>query len=278
MPTIDIIVTRHGKKQPTERRGYPGDAFDRSVSLSDEGKAQAYTIGESQLSGKQYSRVRVISSGFERTRETAHAVLEGAGIDPNVLYEDPAHARFSTDSHLGFGGPGWVFPEGTPKFGDAAEVLGPHIRYGLREHFLQREDAADGQYPIMARHTAAVARAFSTDVRELENGLTGSERGLLLITSHAHPVDAAAAYLSSALQLTPIVQREEGKSVYTVQLVEPYIPHLQGEFFSGEFSRGRNAEFELQIKGKTHTLPLAEIDRMAAELPYLAAHAVQRAA
>ena len=278
MSIIDLIVSRHGKKQPTDRRGYPGDAFDRNVHLSDEGKAQAYAIGERLFSGKRYARVIVVTSGFQRTRETADAVLEGAGMDPNALYETPACARFWIDSHLGFGGPQWVFPEGTPKFGDVPELLGPHISYGLREHFLQREDAADGQYPIMARHAAAVAGTLSADVRELENGLTGSERGLLVVTSHAHPVDAAAAYLSAALQLTPIVQREEGKSVYTVQLAEPYTPHLQGEFFSGEFSRGRQSEFELQIKGKTYALPLAAIDRAAAELPYLAAHAVQRAA
>lgn len=277
MPTIDLIVTRHGKKQPVDKRGYPGDAIDRSIPLSDEGKDQAYRIGESELCGKRYSRVIVVTSGFKRTRDTADAVLEGAGMDPAKLYEDPAHARFSTDNHLGFGGPGWVFPEGSPKFGDDLDTLRAHISYGLREHFLQREDAAHGQYPIMARHAAAVLRNIDQGVNELDVELMPDERGLLVVATHAHPIDAAAAWLTRAVRLTPLTGEEFPDCVYGVKLLEPYVPHAQGEFFSGTFS---GDVLRLQIKGNTHTFPFSHGYRTttAQGLLKLATRGVQRTA
>ncbi len=88
MLTIKLI--RHGQSRANVGEVDAKDVGDHTISLTDEGQAQARRAGA--MLGRDYlDGALVYSSPYQRTRQTLSCVLEGAGLKPGAVrcYEDP---------------------------------------------------------------------------------------------------------------------------------------------------------------------------------------------
>ena len=77
-----ILLMRHGAVEYFDAAGYPYPNPD-DVCLTAEGMTQAHAVGRA-LAADGVRIDRVVTSGLARTRATAAAVLEAAGMDPPI--------------------------------------------------------------------------------------------------------------------------------------------------------------------------------------------------
>lgn len=87
---LTIKLVRHGESRANAGEVDAKDVGDHTISLTDEGHAQAKqagaTLGRDYLDG-----ALIYASPYQRTRQTLAAMLEGAGLNTSAVrvYEDP---------------------------------------------------------------------------------------------------------------------------------------------------------------------------------------------
>lgn len=255
-----VIITRHEKREEG-RKGPAGGTEDRTqVGLSEEGKRNAYALGEQELAGKGIDRVVVITSGFLRTDQTAEGILQGAGFDvERDVYGRADRARIVRDSRLGLGGTTWGVPG--PKFSIEQEQLNRYVNHLLAGYWLEHENKPGNpeNYPVLALRSAAMLEALTSGLEELAVSLQPQQQGALIVVTHGPILDSLAVAYNSKLQTEPMRETTgEGRDLFRVHL-EPIEAHNQGHYMKGTVSLETslaNVHIPLAIKGEevVHTL------------------------
>lgn len=295
MSEIDIIITRHGKKDKSvedgcKAQGIPfvaGGKIDRTqVGLSAEGAKEVEEIGRSELAGKTHDAIYVATSDFLRTHQTADAILRGAGYDPEEL-RNGRRISIATYDRIGLSGTDWKSVEDANgakvPFGDDQKVLDRYVNTILERYFLERADEPGNpnKRPVMARRGAALLEALANGVSEIPARLKFGQRGLVLLVTHAPTIDSFASVASGNLTFEETDEHTlDGNDVYEVELA-PIEAHNQGQYIMGRVRTEGDYQLDtspisLTIKGKEYVLPVRDVHELGREMKYASYNGVQR--
>lgn len=296
MSEIDIIITRHGKKDPSVEadckvKGIPfvagGDIDRTEVGLSTEGAKEVEEIGRTQLTGKTHDVIFVATSDFLRTDQTASAILRGAGYDPEEL-RDGRRASFERYDRIGLSGTNWKSVQDekgeTVPFGAEQTVLNRYVNTVLGRYFLERADQPGNpqRNPVMARRGAALLETLLRGVDDMNVRLKPQQRGLILIVTHAPTIDALSTVYGDKLEFINVQEAaragflaREGavRGTYMVHL-KPIDAHNEGQFMKGVM-RANGFEIPLSIKGKDYVRSPEFVLDLARRMKHAAYHGVQ---
>jgi len=292
MPHIDIFVARHEKKDGDLEKKFkeelkakgevwmPGGTLDREqMCLSADGLKDAKALGQTLFGGKGYDAVSVCTSNFLRTKQTANAILEGAGFDVEKdLYGNSRRARFRTEDRLGLGGTNWE----APNIPDFKKDLNGYVSGVLDKYFLERADQPAGNpniWPVMARRSAALHDVLADGVEEMATRLKPQQRGLVMVITHCPTIDALAGVYTNALNWRATGTSQNGAQVYDVKLAQPVEAHDMGQYMIGSTlgeDRPQWTSVPLTIKGKEYSMPVLQLQERARELRRISLTAVQK--
>ena len=279
---VDIIVTRHEKKDKQPKPKNPGDEIDREqVGLSADGIKDAQAMGQRELRGP-YSRVYAVTSNFLRTRQTAKAILEGAGF--NVEKEIFGNSRIATVKNLdklGLGGTVWEGTPGVTEFSYEQKPLDLCVNSLMQHYFLERANEPldnPNRWPVMARRGAELFNAVADGLDDLAVTLKHGERGLCLVVTHAPTIDSLATVYAKKLEFFDTQRRDStDKEMYEVNLTSPFEAHNQGAYMRGDTRLDglNDSHLTLKIKGEEHTMSVSAMRQMAALMKHASYHGVQ---
>jgi hypothetical protein len=254
IPSLSVLVTRHGKKAVPMRDGEkvkfaPGSEFDRdNVDLSEEGKQEAFEQGKELLmAAPGYDHITVVQSDFLRCQTTSNKMLEGAGYD---IEAGPSDLSVVLRKDISLIGVDWVAPE-VPAYGKPS--ADGWVEAVLDQFYGKTEGRPE--LPNMAKFAASMLDSLVTGVA-VEMDL-GNQTGLAMVTTHGPVIDTLANPLYGSLVLNADGTHE----------VRNFPGHYgMGENISGalvpEESTKDNPVLLLDVKGKQCKYALDDLKRM----------------
>jgi broad specificity phosphatase PhoE len=240
--SIDILVTRHGKKDP--KPSINGSEEDRqTIDLSPEGRKKCYDEGKNKIS-PDYDLVHVITSDFLRAISTAEEMLKGAGYD----ISDPNKVIVEINPNINIGrGVDWFAPE-IPNWNKLPQ--NEYIMRMFSELYKPHENRPD--LPSMAGYAYDLLDAT---IRAVEGQIKRNPcKGFVLITTHATIIDAFGGAVGGYLKID-----NSGN---------PHLVDFPGAFNMGECIKGRISKAEddplivFDVKGKEAQYKISELKAM----------------
>ncbi len=288
MKQVYVVIARHEQKEGSIKPELLGHAIDRTVVfLSGKGRKNAYELGGKEFSGKDISKLVVVTSDFIITQQTADAILEGAGYDPEELRGRADVARFLTDSRIGLSGSVWKDIPGIPGYGEEPEQLNPFINGLLGSYSLPDVDDPYNakRMPVMAQKAVGVADGLLRGLEDLSESLRDDQKGAVLVVTHVPPLDAFAAFYDDHMQFVDTGEtRSDGRKVYHVGVVPPVKAHIEGQYMNGVATFGKIhgqgsvhdlSRLVLNVRGSELACDLKEFVDDVSRLRHLAANGLQ---